>query len=92
MNGETVSMLKLEKKQNAMIKSWNYILTIKIRYNLSFFRYKQKAKEYIHKSEDINKIKRKINEIGDIMHLYQIHYFTFKNIRPTSVIICQNIR
>ena len=51
MNGETVSMLKLEKKYNAMIKSWNYILTIKIRYNLSFLGYKQKAKEYVHKSE-----------------------------------------
>ena len=75
-----------------MIKSWNYIITIKIRYNLSFLGYKQKAKEYVHKSEDINKIKRKINEIGDIMHLYQIHSFTFKNIRPRSVIICQNIR
>jgi hypothetical protein len=61
-----------------MIKSWNYILTIKIRYNLRFLGYKQKAKESIHKSEDINKIKRKINEIGDIMHLYEIHYFTFK--------------
>ena len=71
-----------------MIKAWNYILTIKIRYNLSFLGYKQTAKEYIHKSEDINKIKRKINEIGDIMHLYQIHYFTFKNIRPRSVLIC----
>ena len=65
-----------------MIKSWNYILTIKIRYNLSFLGYKQKAKEYIHKSEDINKIKRKINEIGGIMHLSQIHYFTFKILDP----------
>ena len=75
-----------------MIKSWNYILTIKIRYNLGFLGYKQNAKEHVHKSEDINKIKRKINEIGNIMHLYQIHYFTFKNIRPRSVIRCQNIR
>jgi hypothetical protein len=61
-----------------MIKSWNYILTIKIRYNLSFLGYKQKAKEYIHKSEDINKIKRKINEIGDIMHLSDTLFYIQK--------------
>jgi len=59
---------------------------------LSFLGYKQKAKEYIHKTEDVNKIKRKINEIGGIMHLSHIHYFTFKNITVRSVIICQNIR
>jgi hypothetical protein len=61
-----------------MIKSWNYILTIKIRYNLSFLGDKQKAKEYIHKSEDINKIKRKINEIGDIMHLSDTLFYIQK--------------
>jgi hypothetical protein len=61
-----------------MIKSWNYILTIKIRYNLRFLGYKQKAKEYIHKSEDINKIKRKINEIGDIMHLSDTLFYIQK--------------
>jgi hypothetical protein len=61
-----------------MIKSWNYVLTIKIRYNLSFLGYKQKAKEYIHKSEDINKIKRKINEIGDIMHLSDTLFYIQK--------------
>ena len=92
MCGETISMLKIRKE----IECYDKVMELrpnypKIWYNLGL-GYKQKAKEYVHKSEDINKIKRKINEIGDIMHLYQIHYFTFKNIRPRSVIICQNIR
>lgn len=40
-----LSILKLEKKYNAMIKSWNYILTIKIRHNLNSLGYKQQTKE-----------------------------------------------
>lgn len=56
INGETVSVLKIRKE----IECYDKIMELrpnypKIWYNLRL-GYKQKAKEYVHKSKDINKI------------------------------------
>ena len=53
----------------------------KIWYNLGL-GYKQKAKEYVHKNEAINKIRKIINKRDNIIHLYKMHQFTFRNIGP----------
>lgn len=59
INGETVSVLKIRKE----IECYDKVMELrpnypKIWYNLGL-GYKQKAKEYIHKSKVINKISQK---------------------------------
>ena len=72
MCGETISMLKIRKEiecyDKVMERRPNYP---KIWYNLGL-GYKQKAKEYVHKSEAINKIRRKIKWKKMLLLIYQI--------------------
>ena len=60
MCGGTISMLKIRKE----IECYDKVMELrpnypKIWYNLGL-GYKQKAKEYVHKNEAINRIRRKI--------------------------------